>query len=101
MSYFSYSYLSDIIDILDEYDKEIDRDSTNCSGLLSYQIDEVTRNRYRLGKKKVSRKILLQIVTRIRFLWMKTIIRKYSSEKLDSLFFEIYKSLLLVCYGKL
>lgn len=96
MSYFSYSYLSDIIEILDEYDKEIDGDSTNCSELLSYQIDEVTRNRYRLGKKKVSRKILLQIVTRIRFLWIKTIIRKYSSEKLDSLFFEIYKSLLYV-----
>lgn len=88
-----YTYMTDIKEILDEYESSIEGESIFCTELLAMQMNELTSRRYVLHSRFASPKMLNYMITRLRFLWVTTIVKQYQSDELDCLFYDIYCSL--------
>lgn len=88
-----YTYITDIKEIVDEYESFIKGKSIFCTELLAMQMDELTNRRYIIGGKNASAKLVNLMISRMRFLWMITIVKHYQLDELDCLFYDIYHSL--------
>ena len=88
-----YAYLTDIKEILDEYEGFIQGESSFCSELLAMQMDELTNKKYIKGRFFASPGLIKLMITKLRLLWVITIVKQFQSDELDCLFYDIYHSL--------
>ena len=96
---FDFADIKDINDILNEYERTIKSDLSIDTSLLAEQIHDLTKNKLTIRKKVASNSLIMLMINRLHFLWIITVMtHKYidndnSSDKLDSLFYNLYLSL--------